>query len=314
MMSHRAVVALGGNALGNTPEEQIAKVKEAAPHIVELISQGYEVVVTHGNGPQVGMINLAFDEVSKTNDKIPNMGFPECAAMSQGYIGYHLQSGIQDELSRKGLSLIAATVITRMEVDARDPAFTNPVKPIGGYYTKEEVEKIAKKDSSFTYMEDSGRGYRRTIASPYPINIIERDSILSLLKNEFVVVACGGGGVPVVKMDNGSYKGVSAVIDKDLASSKLAEIIDADYLLVLTAVDGVFLNFGGPEQEEIRTMSSDEAKRYCKEGHFADGSMLPKVRAAIEFVRKNLKRKAIICSLEKVDLAIKGQSGTQIYA
>lgn len=312
-MSSIVVVALGGNALGNAPEEQISRIKEVAPHIIGLISKGYKVIITHGNGPQVGMINLAFDESSKTNNKIPGIGFPECAAMSQGYIGYHLQSGIQDEIDRKGISFKAVTVITRMEVDVNDPAFVNPVKPIGGYYTKEQIEKIAQKDSSFTYMEDAGRGYRRSIASPYPINIIEKDSILSLLKNEFVVIACGGGGIPVVKLDNGTYKGVNAVIDKDLASSKLAGIINADYLLILTAVDAVSLNWGKSDQKEIKRMSSDEAERYCKEGHFADGSMLPKVRAAIEFVRGDSKRKSIICSLEKADLALKGQSGTEIY-
>lgn len=310
-MSSRAVIALGGNALGNTPDEQMKKIEEAAPHIAELISQGYEIVVTHGNGPQVGMINLAFDESSKSNDKISNMDLPECSAMSQGYIGYHMQNKIQVEMHKHGIDQQTAAIITQMEVDKDDPAFLNPTKPIGSYYTKSQAEKIAENDPLFTYKEDSGRGYRRTVASPKPVDIVEKDVILNLLKNNFVVIACGGGGIPVVKSGD-KYEGVDAVIDKDLAAAKLAELIDADYLMVLTAVDKVCLNFNKENQKEVDIMTADEAEKYCAEGQFAPGSMLPKVQAAVEFVKSGENKKSLICSLDKVEFAIKGETGTTI--
>lgn len=311
-MAPKAVIALGGNALGSDPVKQLDKIQLASVHIVDLIAQGYQVILTHGNGPQVGTINLAFSESSKFNDKIPKMKLPECAAMSQGYIGYHLETAIQNEIAKRSLPQKVVTVVTRMEVDPNDPAFSHPVKPIGSHYTKEEVEQIAKKEPSFTYMEDAGRGYRRTVPSPYPISIPEPSPIISLLNNNYIVVACGGGGIPVVKVENGIYKGVDAVIDKDLATSKLADLVNADYMLILTCVDSVYINWNQPNQAAIKKMSVTQAQKYCQEGQFAPGSMLPKVQAAIEFVRNNPQRTAIICSLEHASLAIKAQSGTQI--
>lgn len=311
-MSLRAVIALGGNALGSTPEEQVKKIEEAAPHIVGLISQGYEIVVTHGNGPQVGMINLALDEGSQRNEKIPKMELPECTAMSQGYIGYHLQNGIHSEMKKQGMPWKVSTVITQIEVDKNDPAFSNPSKPIGSYYTKEQAEEMMKKSPTFTYKEDSGRGYRRMVASPKPIDIVEKDTILSLLEDEFVVIACGGGGIPVVKLKDNHYEGISAVIDKDLAAARLAELIKADYLLILTAVDKVCLDFNTENQRELDVITTGDAEKYCTEGQFAPGSMLPKVQAAVEFVKSGENRKAVICSLDKVKFAMKGESGTSI--
>lgn len=311
-MGLKIVAALGGNALGNTPKEQIKKIKSAACHIADMIYSGYEVVLTHGNGPQVGMINLAFSESTKINEKLPLMNLPECTAMSQGYIGYHLQNGIQTELAKREINKKAVTVITQVEVNKNDTAFLKPTKPIGGYYTEEQIKKIKENNPSFTYVEDSGRGYRKTVASPEPDFILEKDSILTLIREGFVVIACGGGGIPVIKTDEGGYKGIDAVIDKDFASGVLADLIDADCLIMLTAVDGVYLNFNKENQMKIEKMSPQEAQNYCDEGHFAPGSMLPKVQAAIKFINKKKGRKALICSLGNAGLAIKGKSGTVI--
>lgn len=308
----RIVIALGGNALGNTAEEQQEKIKEAAPSLVGLISQGYEIVVSHGNGPQVGMINLAFSEAAEENTKIPNMPLPECTAMSQGYIGYHLQKGIQKELRDEGMPWHVATMVTQMVVDPKDPAFQKPVKPIGPYYTKEQAEALQKENPGAVYAEDAGRGWRQMVPSPRPVDIVEKDSILNLLDNEFVVIACGGGGIPVVQKGPGAYEGVPAVIDKDFASAKLAELVDAEYLFILTAVDRVSINWGKPDQKDLEKITVAEAEAYCKEGHFAPGSMLPKVEAAISFAKSKPGRKAVIASLEKAPLAIQGLSGTEI--
>ena len=308
----RIVIALGGNALGDTPKEQERRIDEAAESLVGLISQGYEIIVSHGNGPQVGMINLAFSESGKENEKIPHMPLAECTSMSQGYIGYHLQKGIQKELRREGMPWHVATMVTQVEVDERDEAFNNPAKPIGIYYTKEEAEKLMNEYPSEIYKEDAGRGWRRVVASPKPVDIVEKDSILNLLDNEFVVIACGGGGIPVIKIGDGDYKGVDAVIDKDFASALLAELVDAKYLFILTAVDRVALNFGKPNEKLLESMTVSEAEQYCEEGHFAPGSMLPKVQAAIKFAKSKKGRRAVIASLEKAPLAIKGLSGTVI--
>jgi len=312
-MPSRIVIALGGNALGNTPEEQIKKIDEAAPSLVQLIAQGYEIMVTHGNGPQVGMINSAFDEGMKANGKIPFMPFPECGAMSQGYIGYHLQQGILKELRKRNMPWHVSTMITRIEVSPDDEAFKNPTKPVGGFCTEEEKNKILEKNPGLKFVEDSGRGYRMVVPSPKPVDIVEKESILNLLDNEFVVIACGGGGIPVLKKGNGDYEGVSAVIDKDFASAELAMEADAEYLFILTAVDRVCLNFGTPEMKELDEMTVEQAEKYCSEGHFAKGSMLPKVEAAISFAKSKKGRKAVIASLEKAPLAVKGESGTRIY-
>ncbi len=308
----RIVIALGGNALGKTPADQIEKIHQATPSIVGLIEQGHEVVISHGNGPQVGMINLAFDVASKHDSNIASFELPECTAMSQGYIGYHLQQGLLRELRMRKMPWHAATVVTQVEVDKNDQAFSNPTKPIGAFYTKEEAEDIMKQDPTVTFKEDAGRGYRRVVASPKPINIVESDSIVQLVNNEFIVIASGGGGVPVYKNEDGDYIGIPAVIDKDFASAKLAELVDADYLFILTAVDRVSINFGKPDQKDLATLSIEEANQYIAEGHFAPGSMLPKVQAAMNFAQSKPGRKAVIGSLEKAIQAMNGESGTVI--
>ena len=309
----RIVVALGGNALGNTPAEQIEKVSFASKTLVDLIKQGNEIVVAHGNGPQVGMINLGLSHSASDGVIKAEMPFPECGAMSQGYIGYHLQNSILREMRKQGLPYHVSTIITQVEVDADDPAFENPTKPIGSFYTEEEAKRQMEDCPDITFKEDAGRGWRKVVASPLPVDIVEKESIKALLENEYVVIACGGGGIPVVKCGEGDYKGVAAVIDKDFASECLAEIVDADYLYILTAVDRVCINFNTPEQREITEMSCAEAEEYIAQNQFAPGSMLPKVRAAVMFASSKDTRKAVICSLEKAPLALKGESGTVIY-
>lgn len=310
---HRIVIALGGNALGKTPEEQKIKVKHASKSLVDLIAQGNEIIISHGNGPQVGMINLAFEEASKNNDKIVSFDLPECTAMSQGYIGFHLQNAIRKELRNQSMPWHVASVITQIEVDKDDPAFKNPTKPIGGFYTKNEAENMMHANKDLVMKEDAGRGYRKMVASPKPKNILEKESIIHMLDNEFIVIACGGGGIPIIKVGENDFVGVDSVIDKDFASAKLADTVDADYLIVLTAIDRVAINFGTPEQTDIESMSVDEAERYIIEGQFAPGSMLPKIEAALSFVKGKEGRRAIIASLEKASLAIKGESGTIIH-
>ncbi|MEG0805090.1 MAG: carbamate kinase [Lachnospiraceae bacterium] len=308
----RVVIALGGNALGKTPKEQMEMIHNATPSLVGLIEQGHEIIISHGNGPQVGMINLAFDVASQHNDKIAKFELPECTAMSQGYIGYHLQQGLLRELRLHHMPWHAATIVTQVEVDPRDPAFENPTKPIGDFYTKEQADAIAADDSSIRFKEDSGRGYRRVVASPKPINIVERDSIVELLNQEFIVIASGGGGIPVYKNTEGDYVGIPAVIDKDFATAKLAELVEADYLFILTAVDQVAINFGTPDQKNLSEMTIEEAYQYIEQGQFAPGSMLPKVQAALSFAESKKGRKAVIGSLEKALEAMNGTSGTAI--
>ena len=308
----KIVIALGGNALGNNPKEQIEMIEKAAKPLVGLIKDGHEIIVSHGNGPQVGTIKLAFDTASAVNDKVCEMELAECTAMSQGYIGYHLQQGIKKELMNQQVDRNVATIVTQVIVDKDDKAFSNPTKPIGSFYTKEKADEIKKSNPDLTFVEDSGRGYRTVVASPKPIDIAEKTAVLDLTANKFIVIACGGGGIPVIKNDAGTLEGVSAVIDKDFAAEKLAELVSADYLFILTAVDRVAVNFGKPEQKDLAEMTVEEAKKYCEEGHFAPGSMLPKVEAAMMFVESGSNRKAVICSLEKVQLAVKGESGTLI--
>lgn len=310
----RIVIALGGNALGNNAKEQQERIEHAAPSLINLIKQGNEILVSHGNGPQVGMINLAFDEAAKKDARIEKMDLPECTAMSQGYIGYHLQKGITKEVRKEGKPWKTATVVTQVIVDETDPAFQNPTKPIGGFYDGKTAAKLMKENPGVTFVEDAGRGWRQVVASPKPVDIVEKDSIRSLLDDDFIVIACGGGGVPVTKDRNGDYHGVSAVIDKDFSAAKLAELVDAEYLFILTAVDHVAINFGKPNQQELSEMSLAQAEQYCAEGQFAAGSMLPKVQAAMNFVKSGKNRKAIIASLEKAPEAIQGKSGTTIHA
>ena len=310
----RIVIALGGNALGDNAAEQRERIREACPSLVGLIAQGHEIIVSHGNGPQVGMINNAFDIASGQSEKVPHMDLMECAAMSQGYIGYHLQQGILRELRLQKMPWHVASVVTQTLVDPRDEAFQHPTKPIGAFYTREEADELKKKYPHFTFTEDSGRGWRRTVPSPMPVDIVESESILNLLDNEYIVIACGGGGIPVVKDEEGDLNGVPAVIDKDFASAKLAEVVGADHLFILTAVDRVCLDFGTPDQRELTSMTVEEAERWCKEGQFAPGSMLPKVQAAMKFAGAKKGNKAIIASLEKAPLAMRGESGTVVTA
>ena len=310
-MAKRIVVALGGNALGNTPEEQLNLVRETAKTIVDLSEAGYEVIVGHGNGPQVGMINLAMEFSSTKGGNTPFMPFPECGAMSQGYIGYHLQQAIQQELKARHIGKECASVITQVVVDEKDPGFANPTKPVGSFYTKEEADKIAA-EKGFTFVEDAGRGYRRVVPSPIPKRIVELKVVEQLVKAGDIVITVGGGGIPVVETPNG-LKGVAAVIDKDRSSALLAESIGADMLIILTAVDRVCINFNKPDQKELPTMTLAEADKYIGEKQFAPGSMLPKVQSCIEFVKNNTHGgTALITSLQKAALALKGETGTVI--
>lgn len=306
----RILIALGGNALGDSPEEQQQILVDGVKNIADLIDENHDVVLVHGNGPQVGMINLAMDNSNKLTGITPEMPFPECGAMSQGYIGYHIQNALKKELASRKIEKNVATIVTQVVVDSDDKAFKNPTKPIGKFYSKEEADKI-EKEKGFQFMEDSGRGYRRVVPSPKPVDIVEKEVIESLVKSNTVVIAAGGGGIPVVA-DGYGYKGVSAVIDKDLASEKLAELLQADVLLILTAVDRVAINFGKADQKDLEEISIEEAEKYLKEGQFGAGSMEPKIRAALGFVKSNKGAKAIIGSLENARGAIKGTSGTTI--
>lgn len=300
----RMVVALGGNALGNSPLEQLELVKQTAKALVELIQAGHEVIVTHGNGPQVGMIHLAMEKGSV------DMPFPECGAMSQGYIGYHLQNALQNELRRLQIHKQVATIVTQVLVDEHDEAFQKPTKPIGSFYSESEA-KILSETKGYKMVEDSGRGWRRVVPSPMPIDVVEKEVVKSLVDSGVVVITVGGGGIPVIETEVG-LKGVPAVIDKDLASSTLADLLDADQLLILTAVPQVAIHFNQPNQEYLSKMTVAKAKTYMAEGHFAAGSMLPKIKAAIRFCESKPGRVAIIAALEQVGLALKGESGTRI--
>ena len=308
-MSKRIVIALGGNALGNTPYEQLALVTETAKPIVDLIEQGNEVIIAHGNGPQVGMINLGMATAAEAKAIKSDMPFPECGAMSQGYIGYHLQNAIGNELAARGIAKDVATVVTQVLVDENDPAFQNPTKPVGAFYDKETADRIAA-EKGYTMVEDAGRGYRQVVPSPKPIDVIEKNTVNALIKDGCVVITVGGGGIPVVRRDGKLY-GTPAVIDKDFASAKLAELVHADALVILTAVERVCINWGKPNQESLSEMTVAEAEKYCGEGHFAPGSMLPKVKAAISFAKTG--GQAIIASLENAGKAVKGESGTIVH-
>ena len=308
----RIVIALGGNALGNTPEEQQEKVANAAKSIVGFVKDGHDVIIGHGNGPQVGMINNAMDFSNKNGGNTPAMPFPECGAMSEGYIGYHLQNAILREAIKQGVNKNVLTVITQVEVSKDDKAFENPTKPIGSFMSEEEAKAIMQAKPDQIFKEDAGRGWRRVVPSPLPIDIVEKNSILELVQNGNIVIACGGGGIPVVKNGEGDYEGVAAVIDKDFASEKLAELVDADYLFILTAVDRVCINFNKPDQRELAEITVEEADKLAAEGHFAPGSMLPKVVACKTFAQSKEGRKAVIASLEKAKLAMTGESGTVI--
>lgn len=305
----RIVVALGGNALGNSAEEQLELVKETAKSIADLVESGKQVIVVHGNGPQVGMINLAFEEYSSSGAGNSTMPFPECGAMSQGYIGYHLQNSIRTELLNRGIQKNVETIITQVVVNPKDEAFCNPTKPIGKFYSKEEAEELGK--LQYIMKEDAGRGYRRVVPSPKPVDIIEKNVINTLVNNGDIVICAGGGGIPVIAEGN-ALVGTAAVIDKDFASEKLAELVNADKLIILTAVDRVCINYNTENEQQIAKMSVSEAKQYIEEKQFAPGSMLPKVLAALQFVENGDKKQALITSLSKVNEALQGLTGTII--
>lgn len=308
----KIVVALGGNALQDvdskpTAEAQLNIIKKNTEYLVDIIEAGHNLIVTHGNGPQVGRI-LIQNEMA--NEVTPAMPFDVCGAMSQGMIGYHIQQAMGDELRKRSIKNPVASIITQVVVDKDDQAFQNPTKPIGPFYSEEESKTIIN-EKGYDMIEDSGRGYRRVVASPMPKSIVEIETIKTLIDSDVIVVTVGGGGIPVIE-DGIELKGVAAVIDKDLASEKLAEDIDADILIMLTAVERVAINYGTPEQKNLDKVSVREMKQYSKEGHFAPGSMLPKVEAGIRFVESKPGRKTIITSLEKVTESLKGLSGTII--
>lgn len=310
-MRKRIVIALGGNALGNTLPEQMTAVKITSKAIVDLIEEGHEVVVSHGNGPQVGMINNAMAALSREDANQPNTPLSVCVAMSQAYIGYDLQNALREELlNRRIHDIPVATMITQVRVDLEDPAFQNPSKPIGHFMTKEQAD-IAAEKYGYLMKEDSGRGYRRVVASPKPMEIVEIGAIRSLVESGQVVIAGGGGGIPVTLKGN-HLKGASAVIDKDFASCLLARELNADYLIILTAVEQVAINFGKPDEKRLSEITVAEAEKYIKEGHFAPGSMLPKVQAAVEFASSKPGRTALITLLEKAKDGINGKTGTRI--
>lgn len=305
----KVVVALGGNALGKSPEEQLKLVKNTASSLIGLIAAGNQVVISHGNGPQVGAINLGMNFAAE-HGKTAAFPFPECGAMSQGYIGYHLQQSLENELHRRWMNKSVATIVTQIAVDPNDPAFENPSKPVGDFYTKEQADEIAK-EKGYTFKEDAGRGYRQVVPSPLPMKIMELDSIKTLINADKLVIAGGGGGVPVIITDKG-LKGVPAVIDKDRSSALLADKIDADKLIILTAVDHVYINYGKPDEKALKTLNVAEAQKYMKEGQFAAGSMLPKIEACLSFVEGHPEREALITSLDGLDDALAGKVGTVI--
>ena len=311
MKKKRIVIALGGNALGNTLPEQMEAVKVTAKAIVDLLEDGCEVIVAHGNGPQVGMINNAMSALSREDTKQPVVPLSVCVAMSQAYIGYDLQNALREELFNRNIHNVpVTTMITQVLVDEDDPAFLNPSKPIGQFMSLEQAMTLGEQ-YGYVVKEDAGRGYRRVVASPKPAEIIEIDAIRSLVDAGQLVIACGGGGIPVIKKGN-HLKGASAVIDKDFASELLAENLDADFLIILTAVEKAAVNFGKPDQQWLSNITVSEAERYIEEGHFAPGSMLPKVQAAVKFASSKEGRTALITLLEKASEGISGKTGTRI--
>ena len=310
-MSKKIVIALGGNALGNTAAEQLELVGNTAKAIVDLIAEGNEVVIAHGNGPQVGMINLGLSTAAEAGAIKADMPFPECGAMSEGYIGYHLQQAIGNELVSRGMKKPVATIVTQTVVSEDDPAFHNPTKPVGAFYDKETAKRIAA-EKGYTMVEDAGRGYRRVVPSPKPFDIVEAESIKTLVDAGNVVIAVGGGGIPVIRKD-GKVFGTPAVIDKDFGSELLAELLDADMLIILTAVEKVAINFNKPDQKGLDDLTPAEAAAYIAQDQFAKGSMLPKVQAAVKFAESKAGRTALITLLEKAKDGIAGKTGTRIH-
>ena len=311
-MCKRIVIALGGNALGSNLPEQMVAVKQTSRAIADLIQAGNQVVIAHGNGPQVGMIQKAMAELTRTDpEKYIPCPLSVCVAMSQGYIGYDLQNGLREELLDRGIQKGVSTVLTQVEVDPADPAFQHPTKPIGAFMSKEEADRLVA-ERGYDVIEDAGRGYRRVVASPKPVSIVEIESIRDMVDAGLVVVACGGGGIPVFQTEGHHLKGAAAVIDKDFASCTLAQQLDADMLIILTAVEKVAVNFGKPDQKWLDALTPEQARAYMDEGQFAPGSMLPKVQAAVAFAESKPGRSALITLLEKAKDGIEGKTGTVI--
>ncbi len=311
-MTEKIVIALGGNALQSgkgeaTAEAQLQVVKKTCEHVAQISGQGYEIAVVHGNGPQVGRIVMASEAA---RDVTPSMPFDVCGAMSQGYIGYHIQQCLKYALNKDNRNIPVVTVATQMIVDEKDPAFQNPTKPIGPFYTEEEAKEL-EASKGWTMKEDAGRGWRRVVASPIPKRIVEIDAVRQLWDRS-IVITCGGGGIPVVERMDGHLEGVAAVIDKDFAAELLAEDVEADILMILTEVEKVAINFNKPDQEDLDHLTLMDAARYIEEGQFPAGSMLPKVEAAMKFVRRYPSKKAIITSLDKAVEALAGETGTVI--
>ena len=313
-MGKRIVIALGGNALGNNLPEQMIAFQQTAKAIADLIEEGHEVIIAHGNGPQVGMIQTAMAELTRSDpEKYIPCPLSVCVAMSQGYIGYDLQNALREELLDRGIDKGVSTVLTQVEVDPDDPAFQKPTKPIGAFMTKEEADKLVS-ERGYNVVEDAGRGYRRVVASPQPQSIVEIDTIRALVESDHVVVACGGGGIPVYNTEGHHLKGAAAVIDKDFASCVLAQQLDADCLIILTAVEKVAIHFGKPDVQWLSSLTPAEARKYMDDGEFAPGSMLPKVQAAVRFAESKPGRTALITLLEKARDGVQGKTGTHIQA
>ena len=308
-MGKKIVIALGGNALGKNLPEQMIAVQETSRAIADLIEEGHQVIISHGNGPQVGMIQEAMADYSRRSGE-PLAPLSVCVAMSQGYIGYDLQNALREELLNRGIKRTVSTVLTQVRVDPDDPAFANPTKPIGHFMTKEEADALVKA-KGYTVVEDAGRGYRRVVASPKPVEIVEIETVHDMLAAGQIVIAAGGGGIPVIAVGN-HLKGVGAVIDKDFASACMAKALDADYLVILTAVEKVAINFGKPNQRWLDSLDAKQARKYIAEGQFAPGSMLPKVEAALDFAESAPNRSALITLLEKAQDGLAGKTGTVI--
>lgn len=308
-MGKKIILALGGNALGDSLVEQMAAVQTSSNAIADLIEQGHEVVITHGNGPQVGMIEVAFEAASKTSVHSPILPMSVCVALSQGYIGYDLQNALRETLLSRGINKPVVTLITQVVVDANDPAFADPSKPIGSFFTKEEAAAMIAKGAHMK--EDAGRGYRQVVASPMPVDVVEKETVRVLMQAGQIAITVGGGGIPVTRQGN-HLKGASAVVDKDWASAKLGELIDADLLIILTAVEKVAINFGKPSQQWLDRLSVGQAREYAAQGHFAKGSMLPKVEAALSFAASRPGRQALITKLTTAKDGIEGKTGTLI--
>lgn len=315
MMENLVIVAIGGNSLvrengRDTVQDQYEAVCETAINIADMVEEGFNVVVTHGNGPQVGF-GLRRSEIANEEVGMPIVPLVNCGADTQGGIGYQIQQALTNEFSNRGLNKKVATVITQVEVSIDDPNFKNPTKPVGSFFTLEQAEEMKKEHPDWTFIEDSGRGYRRVVPSPKPIDIVEKEAIKTLINAGFVVIAVGGGGIPVIKKGNNTYEGIDAVIDKDFATSLLAEQVKAETLIITTGVSRVCINFGRPNQKALEKITFEETKQYILENHFAPGSMLPKIEASLRFLESNGSR-VIITNPESLKEAIKEQAGTHI--